>query len=89
MLAALQSELQCRPLDDIRLTLRFNAGVREVPRLGLLGWPQSELEIGVPLTLALAPDEFRAVLAHELARLSSGHGLSGNRIYRLHRCQNA
>ena len=37
---ALRRELQCRPFDDVRITMDFNAGIREVPRLGFLGWPR-------------------------------------------------
>ena len=55
----------------------FNAGVREVPRLGLLGWPRTYLEIGLPLSMAVAQEEIRAILAHEFAHLSARHGRSG------------
>ena len=85
LLDSLSIELQSRPFDEVWITLKFNAGVREIPRLGLLGWPRSVLEIGLPLALALSPEELRAVLAHEFAHLSSRHGQSGNRMYRLHR----
>jgi hypothetical protein len=59
--------------------------VREIPRLGLLGWPKTFLEIGLPLSLAVAPEELHAILAHEFAHLSARHGRSGGRIYRIHR----
>ena len=85
LLDALRRELQCRPFDDVRVLMSFNAGVRELPRLGLFGWPRTILELGLPLMNVLTTDELRAVLAHELAHQSSRHARSGSRIYRLHR----
>jgi Peptidase family M48 len=84
-LDSLGRDLQCRPLGGVFLSMEFNASVREIPRLGLLGWPRTYLEIGFPLSLAVAPDELRAILAHEFAHLSARHGKSGGRIYRIHR----
>jgi hypothetical protein len=84
-LDSLRRDLQCRPFDDVRITMEFNAGIREIPRLGFLGWPRSILEIGLPLMEALTPDELRAVLAHEMAHGSGRHARSAGRIYRLHR----
>ncbi len=85
ILASLGRNLQCRPFDEVRATMDFNAGVREIPRLGLFGWPRTILEIGLPLASTLSADELRAVLAHEFAHLSARHGRTGGRIYRLHR----
>ena len=85
MLDSLSMDLQTRPFDEVWITQQFNAGVREVPRLGLFGWSRSVLEIGLPLALAVTPGEFRGVMAHEFAHLSSRHGQRGNRMYRLHR----
>jgi Zn-dependent protease with chaperone function len=85
LLDALRRELRCRRFDDIRLTMAFNAGVREEPRLGLLGWPRTILELGLPLMGLLPLEEFRAILAHELAHISARHGRGGHRLYRLRR----
>ncbi len=85
LLEGLQRKLGCRPFDEVRVSLDFNASVREFPRLGVLGWPRTVLEIGLPLSTTLTPDELRAVLAHEFVHLSARHGRSGNRLYRLHR----
>jgi Zn-dependent protease with chaperone function len=85
LLEALRRELQCRPFDEVRLSMNLNAGVREIPRLGLLGCPRAVLEIGLPLLMTLTPQELRAVLAHEFVHLSARHGRGGHRIYRLHR----
>lgn len=66
LLDSLRSELQCRPFDDVRISMNFNASIREIPRLGLFGWPRTILELGLPLLTVLTPEELRAVLAHEL-----------------------
>jgi len=84
-LDSLGRDLQCQPLSGVFLSMEFNAAVREIPRLGLFGWPRTYLEIGFPLSLAVAPDELRAILAHEFAHLSARHGKSAGRIYRIHR----
>lgn len=85
LLDSLRRELGCRPFDEVRISLDFNAGVREFPRLGVFGWPRTVLEVGLPLAAVLAPEELRAVLAHEFVHLSARHGRGGNRLYRLHR----
>lgn len=78
----------CRALDtprfhDILLTDDFNAAVSQQPRLGPLGWYRNYLMLGLPLMQALSPEEFRAVLAHELGHLSREHGRFGAWIYRI------
>ena len=49
---------------DVLLTDDFNASVVQVPRLGIFGWQRNYLIVGLPLMQTLAPDQFRAVLAH-------------------------
>jgi Zn-dependent protease with chaperone function len=84
VLAELRRALRCRPFDEVRLTLEFNAAIHPVPRLGFLGWPRTHLEIGLPLALALSREELRAVLVHEGAHLSARHGRLPGRLYLLH-----
>lgn len=85
LLDSLRRDLQCRPFDEVRISMDFNAGVREIPRLGLLGWPRTVLEIGLPLAIMLTPEELRAILAHEFVHLSARHGRGGSQLYRLRR----
>lgn len=85
MLDGLRRDSQCRAFDEVRITMDFNAGVHEAPRLGLLGWPRTILEIGLPLAWAMSPDELKAILAHEFSHLSARHGRNVSRIYRLNR----
>lgn len=83
MLAELRERLRTPPLHRVLLTPEFNAGVMQVPRLGLFGWHRNHLFIGLPLMKSLTAEQFRAVLAHELGHLSRGHARAGNWIYRL------
>lgn len=63
----------------------YNAGVVQVPLLGVLGWQQNYLCLGLPLMQSLSPGEFEAVLAHEVGHLSGNHGRFGAWIYRVRR----
>lgn len=85
LLENLQQRLQTPSLHRVLLATNFNAGVAEVPRLGMLGWHRNYLLIGLPLLKSLTVEQFRAVLAHELGHLSRGHARLGNWIYRLRR----
>lgn len=55
----------------------------QVPRLGIFGWQQNYLIIGLPLMRSLTTEQFRAVLAHEFGHLSGNHGRFAGWIYRL------
>jgi Zn-dependent protease with chaperone function len=69
--------------DQILITTEFNASVVQLPRLGILGWQKNYLLLGLPLMDALTPEQFRGVLAHELAHLSGNHGRFSSWIYRV------
>jgi len=81
-------------IDELRLKLNaprfhhvlidsdFNAGVVQIPRMGLFGWPRNYLIIGLPLMKSLTVEQFRSVLAHEFGHLAGGHGRTSNWIYR-------
>ncbi len=79
----LTSKLQTPGFHHILLTNEFNAGVVQIPRLGLFGWHQNYLIIGLPLMQALSQSQFRAVLAHELGHLSGNHSRFAGWIYRV------
>jgi Zn-dependent protease with chaperone function len=83
MLDDLRRRLKTPRLHHVLLTPDFNAGISQVPRLGLFGWHQNYLIIGLPLMKALTLEQFQAVLAHEFGHLSRGHGRVANWIYRL------
>ncbi|HET7566296.1 MAG TPA: M48 family metalloprotease, partial [Gemmatimonadaceae bacterium] len=65
------------------VTDALNAGVSQVPRLGIFGWYRNYLVLGLPLLAALTPEQFRAVLAHEFGHLSGAHARFSNWIYRV------
>jgi len=67
----------------VLLSNEFNASVVQTPRLGVLGWHQNWLILGVPLLLALRPEEAQAVVAHELGHLSRNHSRFNGWIYRV------
>lgn len=85
MLDRLREELKSQPFDVVLLTGDYNAAVVQAPRLGMFGWHRNYLLLGLPLMQSLGPDEFKAVLAHEFAHLSGGHGRFGNWLYRVRR----
>ena len=83
LLEELRKELDCAPFHEVLLVADHNAAVVQVPRLGIFGWHKNYLLVGLPLLQGLAPEEFKAVLAHEFAHSSRGHGRFSNWLYRL------
>lgn len=83
LLDELCAALVCKPFHKVVVVNDVNAGVVQVPRLGIFGWHRNYLIIGLPLMQILGPDEFKAVLAHEFAHSSHGHGRFGNWLYRV------
>jgi hypothetical protein len=61
----------------------MNAAVEQRPRLGIFGWQENTLFVGLPLLQALSPEQARAVLAHEFGHLSGAHSRFGGFIYRV------
>lgn len=68
---------------EVILDGTFNAGVSQLPRLGIFGWHKNYLTIGLPLLYSLSPEQFKAVLAHEFGHLSGSHGKFSIWIYRV------
>jgi Zn-dependent protease with chaperone function len=83
LLDRLSRELNTPSIHTVLVTPDFNAGVCQIPRLGLFGWHRNYLLLGLPLLQVLTREQFTAVLAHELGHLSHGHARSSNWIYRL------
>ncbi|TYQ23540.1 M48 family metalloprotease [Pseudanabaena sp. UWO311] len=79
----LTKSLQAPQFHQIILTSEFNASVVQVPRLGIFGWQKNYLILGLPLMQALSPEQFQAVLAHEIGHLSGNHSRFAGWIYRV------
>jgi Zn-dependent protease with chaperone function len=79
----LTTKLQAPKFHTILLNQEFNAAVVQVPRLGIFGWQENYLLLGLPLMQALSLEQFKAVLAHELGHLSSNHSRFAAWIYRI------
>jgi Zn-dependent protease with chaperone function len=83
MVDELTTKLQAPQFHHILLDRDFNAAVVQVPRFGIFGWHQNYLLLGLPLMQALSPEQFRAVVAHELGHLSGNHSRFAGWIYRV------
>ena len=60
----------------VQITDEFNASVVTLPRFGIFG-RKVYLRLGLPLMRALSPEQFKAVIAHELGHVSGRHGAFG------------
>jgi Zn-dependent protease with chaperone function len=79
----LTTKLQAPRFHHILLNQGFNAAVVQVPRLGIFGWQENYLLLGLPLMQSLSPEQLKAVLAHELGHLSGNHSGFAAWIYRI------
>jgi Zn-dependent protease with chaperone function len=79
----LTTKLQAPRFHNILLNQEFNAAVVQVPRLGIFGWQENYLLLGLPLMQSLSLEQLKAVLAHELGHLSGNHSRFAGWIYRL------
>ena len=83
LLDEVRAVLKAPPFHRVLLTDEFNAAVAQAPRLGVFGWQQNFLLLGLPMMQALTPEQFQAVIAHETGHLSGNHGRFGGWIYRV------
>jgi Zn-dependent protease with chaperone function len=79
----ISSQLNTPPIHKIVLNYEYNAGVKQYSMFGFAGPKQNILLIGVPLLSTLNPEQFKAVLAHELAHISHSDTAFGAKIYRV------
>jgi len=80
---AIRKKLRAPKVHRIFIDGNYNASMEQRPRLGILGWREGQMHVGLPLMHALSPAAFRAVLAHELGHLSGNHGRIAGWIYRI------
>jgi Zn-dependent protease with chaperone function len=83
LVGELSEALQAPRVHRVLVNDEYNAALAQVPRLGPLGWHRNYLVLGLPLMQALPPEQFRAVIAHELGHLSGNHGRFASWIYRV------
>jgi Zn-dependent protease with chaperone function len=65
------------PIEAILLIPEANASISSRYVNGLFGRTSTTLQLGLPLLQLLSPTEFHALLHHEFAHASGGHGRSG------------
>lgn len=85
-------EKTCRALnaqtpEKILVNDDFNASVVTTPRFGIFG-RKVFLNLGLPLMYALSPEQFRAVVTHEIGHISGKHGKFSKWTYQLHETWN-
>ncbi len=85
MIQELTQNLQTPPIHRILIIEDLNAAILQRPRLGILGWFENTLLLGLPLLQVLSPPQVKAVIAHELGHLSGNHSRFRNWIYRIRR----
>lgn len=78
---ALCRQLNASRVRRVLITDMFNAGVVQLPRLGLFGWYKSWLLLGLPLMKCMTAEQFKTVLAHEIGHLAKGHSKMAHRIH--------
>ena len=71
------------PVHQLYIDEDFNAGIWQRKRFGFWGARKNYLVVGIPLLLALNPQQLRCVIIHELAHIRAGHGSFGARIHRV------
>ena len=73
MLAEMAASLDAPAVEEVRVTPERVLEVRREPcgGLGILGRPRTILMTGLPLAEELSPQQFRALVAHELAHLAT------------------
>lgn len=84
LIAEVQRATSSPPVHAIYLDMNLNAGVIQRRRFAFWGVRKNYLIIGVPLLLALTPEQLRVVLAHEFGHLRGRHGNFRAWIYRIH-----
>lgn len=85
MLDELRASLHSTRFHHALIVADCNAAVVQRARLGVFGWFENYLLLGLPLLENFPVEELRAILVHECAHLARSHGRSSQWIYRLRR----
>jgi hypothetical protein len=81
----MRSNLRGPQIHHVLIDDQYNAGIMQVPRLGLFGGHINYLILGLPYMLGTAPREMLATIAHEYGHLCGNHGKLGAWVYRQRR----
>jgi Zn-dependent protease with chaperone function len=79
----LSLKLKTPKIHHVVINYDHNAAIYQAPRIGLLGWYQNYLLLGLPLLQSLTPEQFKATLSHELGHLSSNDSSFTGYIFRV------
>lgn len=82
-LARMRRTIGAPEIHHIYLNDEFGVSIQTIPSMGLIGRRVHHLTIGLPLLMALNPQRFLAILAHEYAHLRNSPGSLSAWIYRL------
>lgn len=67
--------------DRVLLHAGYNCSILQRPRLGVFGWPENILMLGLPMLETLSRPRFRSVLAHEFGHLAAHHSTFAGRLH--------
>ena len=79
----LRSTLNLPKIHQVIIDSEFNAAMIQNPSMGLVQWYKNTLVLGLPLLMALPPEQARAVIAHEFGHLSGNHSRFSGWVYRV------
>jgi Zn-dependent protease with chaperone function len=79
---ALTRELKSLKIHKVIINPDLNASVVQFGRMGMFGWNENTLVLGLQLMMTLSVEEMRSVLAHEFGHLSGNHSRFSGWIYR-------
>lgn len=68
-------------IDKVVMNDQYNCAISQIPRLGIFGWHQNFLILGLPMLQSVNTRHLRSILAHEMGHLSSQHGKLGCWVY--------
>ena len=76
LLDRLRARLNTPPLHQVLVTADFNAGITQVPRLGVFGWHRNYLILGLPLMRCVSAPQLEAVAAYEVSNADTQRWLA-------------
>ncbi len=79
----LSIKLKTPKIHHVVINYDHNAAIYQAPRIGLLGWYQNYLLLGLPLLQSLTSEQFRATLSHELGHLAGNDSSFTGYVFRV------